>query len=93
MKLMPRKTCTMEPKNPAAYQEALHFLEEHEPIDVLDALPGNPEAVYQEFDRVYFNCTDSRNYPFGTYSPGNWALRAAFVYGYLMAKGEVDPPV
>lgn len=92
MKLMPRKTCTMEPKKPAAYQEALHFLQEHEPLDVLDTLPENAEAVYQEFDRAYFNCTNASEFRWGTYSPGNWALRAAFVYGYLMAKGDVEAP-
>lgn len=92
MKLTPRKIGTMKPTNPAAYQEALHFLEEHEPLDVLDTLPGNTEAVYREFDKVYFNCTDAGAFCPGTYSPGNWALRAAFAYGYLMAKGEVEPP-
>ena len=74
-----------KPKNPEAYKAALQWLQEHDPLDILDEMPGGYEAeeIYREFSTVYCNYTEAKDYP-GYYSPFGWGERATFVYGYLL---------
>lgn len=84
-------------KRGATYQKALEWLEDHDPLEVLDGLEEaagyDIEGIYSEFSSIYSDNTNAKDYPFGTYSPSRWGLRATFVYGYEMGlaaarKGE-----
>ena len=79
------RTSKKEPKNPEAYNAAFEWLRSHNPLEVIDGMPDGDmhEEIYREFSSVYFDHTDPKDHP-GFYSPMNWALRAAFVYGYLL---------
>lgn len=83
-----------QPKNPEAYNAAFEWLQQHDPIDIIDEMPDGDEKekIALAFTSVYWDHTDARDYH-GFYSPVNWGIRAAFVYGYLSgleeAKGNV----
>ena len=84
MKFRPRPEKSQhKPKNQEAYNNALHFLQEHEPIDVLDQMPGETENTIREFSTVYWNMTRPEDYS-GHYSPERWAQQAIFAFGYLL---------
>ena len=80
----PQQFC-IKPKNPEAYQAALKWLQENDPLDILDEMPGGYEAeeIYREFSTVYCNHTEAKDYP-GYYSPFGWGERATFIYGYMI---------
>lgn len=80
-----------EPKNTEAYGAAFQWLQDNDPLDILEKIPGGDkaEAVALAFSNVYYDCTDPKDYP-GFYSPGNWGVRAAFVYGYLMGLNKME---
>ena len=84
-------------KRDVAYQKALEWIEDHNPLEVLDGIEEaagyDIEGIYTEFPSVYYDKTNAKDYPFGTYSPGRWGLRATFIFGYEMGlaaarKGE-----
>ena len=74
-----------EPKNPEAYKAAFEWLQENDPLDILDQMQGGYEAeeIAREFSQVYFDHTNPKDYP-GYYSPLKWGIRAAFIYGYMI---------
>lgn len=79
----------LKPRNIEAYNKALKWLEENDPLDTVDAINNEMgediEAIYREFSTVYSNNTNINDYP-GTYNPFGWGERATFVFGYLMGK-------
>ena len=77
----------IDPYDWDAYRTAALWLKENDPIDVIDQLPGNPEAVVKEFVTAYINYTDAEKYH-GFYDPIGWALRAAFAFGYQMGRRD-----
>ena len=90
MKFKPKpKQYCLRPYDIEAYNKALKWLEENDPLDTVDAINNEMgediEAVYREFSTVYSNNCDINDYP-GTYNPFGWGERATFVFGYLMGK-------
>ena len=90
-KPQPERYC-LRPRNPEAYKKALSWLEENDPLDVVDSIINESgidvEAVYREFSTVYSNNTDINDFP-GTYSPMGWGERAIFVYGYQLGRAAI----
>ena len=70
-----------------AYRTAVLWLRDNDPIDEIDELPGNPEAIIKEFVTAYINYTDAENC-YGHYDPLGWALNAAFAFGYQMGRRD-----
>ena len=75
-------------KNPEAYRAARQWLQDNDPIDILDNMPGGHEAekIYREFYAVYCNQTNAKDYKYGYYSPLSWSERAIFTYGYMLGR-------
>ena len=76
-----------EPHDWDAYRTAALWLRDNDPIDVIDQLPGNPEAVVKEFVTAYINYTDAEKF-YGHYDPRGWALNAAFAFGYQVGRRD-----
>ncbi len=78
----------INPDDWEAYRTAALWLRDNDPDDVIDQLPGNPEAVIKEFVTAYINYTDVEKCH-GHYDPLGWALKAAFAFGVQMARRDI----
>lgn len=92
MKLNTKARPIERQKNPhdwEAYRKAALWLRDNDPIEVIDRQPEETEKIIREFGNVYFNYTDPKDFH-GYYSPGGWALDAAFAFGFQMGKQESE---